>query len=436
MGQLQGGISNEAVNIGSTTSRYRWTICALLFFSVTINNLDRSILGLLAPILQKDIGWNEIEYGNIVTAFQAAYALGLFLCGRFVDVYGARLVLPVALAIWSLAAMAHGMVGTVIGFIYARIFLGLGESANFPSAVKVAAEWFPKRERAFATGIFNSGSNIGNIFAPVIIPWIALQWGWREAFIVTGAVGFIWIAFWLILYGKPERIKKVNKEELAWINQDDDADITVQTTQKISWLGLLKYKQTWAFAICKFLTDPIFWFFLFWLPKWLHDARGIDMAHMAMPLVLINILATMGGLAGGYLPAWMVNRGMAVNKARKATLLLCATCVLPILLVSNVSNLWCAVLLIGLAVAAHQGWSVNLYTSVSDMFPKQAVGAVVGIGCLIGSLGSILFTQATGHILQATGSYWSIFLMGGFAYLLGFLIMHLLIPTMSAAKFK
>ncbi|PVZ88962.1 MFS transporter [Serratia sp. S1B] len=434
MSELQSGVSEQAVKPAMTMSRYRWTICALLFFSVTINNLDRSILGLLAPMLQKDIGWSEVEYGNIVTAFQAAYAIGLFLCGRLVDLYGARLILPIALAIWSLAAMAHGMVSTVAGFIYARIFLGLGESANFPSAIKVAAEWFPKRERAFATGIFNSGSNIGNIFAPIIIPWIALQWGWREAFIVTGAVGFIWIAFWLFLYGKLGKVKKVSQEELTWIQQDDSRDVEKSTPQKVSWLGLLKHRQTWAFALCKFLTDPIFWFFLFWLPKWLHDARGIDMAHMAMPLVLINILATLGGLGGGYLPAWLVNRGMAVNKARKSTLLLCAICVLPILLVSNVSSLWLAVALIGIAVAAHQGWSVNLYTSVSDMFPKQAVGAVVGIGCLIGSIGSIIFAQATGHILQATGSYWSIFLMGGFAYLLGFVIMHFLIPNMSAAK--
>lgn len=436
MSQLHPSISEKTTKPQLNRSRYRWTICALLFFSVTINNLDRSILGLLAPMLQKDIGWTEIEYGNIVTAFQAAYAVGLLICGRIVDLYGARLILPVALAIWSLAAMAHGAVSTVTGFIYARIFLGVGESANFPSAVKVAAEWFPKRERAFATGIFNSGSNVGNIFAPIIIPWIALQWGWREAFVVTGAVGFIWIVFWLFLYGKPEKANKVNKEELEWIHQDERSDPTPATACKVSWIGLLKYRQTWAFAMCKFLTDPIFWFFLFWLPKWLHDSRGIDMAHMATPLVLINILATIGGLAGGYLPAWLINRGIAVNKACKLTLLLCAICVLPILLVSTASNLWVAVILIGMAVAAHQGWSVNLYTSVSDMFPKEAVGAVVGIGCLIGSIGSILFAQATGHILQATGSYWSIFLMGGFAYLLGFIIMHFLTPTMSAAKLK
>ncbi|HGV9226032.1 MFS transporter [Citrobacter amalonaticus] len=436
MSQLHPSISENTTKPQLSRSRYRWTICALLFFSVTINNLDRSILGLLAPMLQKDIGWTEIEYGNIVTAFQAAYAVGLLICGRIVDLYGARLILPVALAIWSLAAMAHGAVGTVTGFIYARIFLGVGESANFPSAVKVAAEWFPKRERAFATGIFNSGSNVGNIFAPIIIPWIALQWGWREAFVVTGAVGLIWIVFWLFLYGKPEKANKVNKEELEWIHQDEHSEPTPATACKVSWIGLLKYRQTWAFAMCKFLTDPIFWFFLFWLPKWLHDSRGIDMAHMATPLVLINILATIGGLAGGYLPAWLINRGIAVNKARKLTLFLCAICVLPILLVSTTSNLWVTVILIGIAVAAHQGWSVNLYTSVSDMFPKEAVGAVVGIGCLIGSIGSILFAQATGHILQATGSYWSIFLMGGFAYLLGFIIMHFLTPTMSAAKFK
>ncbi|MDF0605786.1 MFS transporter [Neisseriaceae bacterium TC5R-5] len=413
-------------------THYRWRICLLLLFSVMINNFDRSILGLLAPMLQKDIGWNEIGYGNIVTAFQFAYAIGLLVCGRLVDLYGARLLLPIALAFWSLAAMAHGLVGTVLGFIVARIFLGLGEGANFPAAIKVTAEWFPRRERAFATGIFNAGSNIGNIIAPVLIPLMALQLGWRMAFILTGAVGLVWIVFWLLCYQQPHKVKKVNAEELAWIQQDNSPEQTSKSEPKVSWLSLLQYRQTWAFAIGKFMTDPIFWFFLFWLPKWLHDERGIQMSNIALPLVVINILATAGGMAGGYLPSLLMRGGLSAASARKLSLLICAVAILPILLVSSVSNLWLAVSLIGIAVAAHQGWSVNLYTSVSDMFPKQAVGAVVGIGCLVGSIGSIFFAQITGHILQATGSYWSIFLIAGFAYLIGLSLIHWLVPTMQA----
>jgi ACS family hexuronate transporter-like MFS transporter len=417
----------SAVEIAAPRARRvgytRWVVCALLFLATTVNYIDRQVLGILAPELQREIGWNEVQYGYIVTSFQAAYALGLLLVGRVLDVVGTKLGYAVALIFWSLAAMAHALARTPLGFGAARFALGFGEAGNFPAAIKTIAEWFPRRERALATGIFNSGTNVGAVVAPAIVPWIALTWSWQAAFVITGAIGFLWLGLWFWLYDSPERHKSLSPAERAYIRSDPEERVT-----PVPWISLMAHRETWAFAIGKFLTDPVWWFYLYWIPKFLNEKHGLTLSKLGPPLIAIYILADVGSIGGGWLSSHLIKRGTSVNRARKIAMLVCALAVTPIVFASRVTDMWAAALLVGLAAAAHQGWSANIFTLASDMFPRRAVGSVVGFGGMAGSIGGMLVATATGWILQLTGSYQLIFTIAGSLYLVALLIVHLLVP--------
>jgi ACS family hexuronate transporter-like MFS transporter len=408
---------------------YRWTICGLLFFATTINYIDRAVLGLLAPDLQHIIGWNEVEYGYIVTAFQAAYAIGLVLFGRFIDKYGTKIGYSISIAGWSIAAMAHALATSAFGFGIARFFLGASESGNFPAAIKAVAEWFPKKERALATGIFNSGANIGSVVAPAIVPWLTITFGWYGAFLATGALGFVWLALWLLFYERPEAEKRLKQQELRWIQSDPPEP----ESDKIPWIPLLAYRQTWAFVIGKFLTDPIWWFYLYWLPKFLNSTYGLSLTSLGLPLISIYMMTTVGSIGGGWLSSTLITRGWSINRARKIVMLICALIVLPIIFAGGAADEWMAVAIIGFAAAAHQGWSANLFTLVSDMFPKRAVASLVGLGGMAGSIGGVIFSMSAGFILQATGSYATLFYIGASSYLVALLVIHLLAPKLQPA---
>ncbi|MEO6334773.1 MAG: MFS transporter [Pyrinomonadaceae bacterium] len=413
----------------SSGGNFRWVICALLFFATTINYVDRQVLGILATPLQKELGWSEADYGFIATAFTGAYAIGLLVVGRLMDWLGTRKGFSIAITFWSLAAMAHALVRSAAGFSAARFALGIGEAGNFPAAIKTVAEWFPKKERALATGIFNSGSNAGAIVAPLLVPWVTVNYGWEVAFIFTGTLGFVWLAFWLWLYRKPEEHPRLSKEELNYIRSD-----AIEPTTKIAWLRLLPHRQTWAFAAGKFFTDPVWWFFLFWLPKFLNANYGLSLTQIGIPLVVIYLSADVGSIGGGYLSSALIKRGWTINAGRKTAMLVCALCVVPIYFAAHAENLWTAVVLISLATAAHQGFSANLFTLVSDMFPRRAVGSVVGIGGFAGAISGMLVASAVGLLLQATGSYTPVFIAAGFAYLFALLLIHLLAPKLEQAN--
>ena len=410
---------------------YRWVICALLFFATTINYIDRQVLGILASPLQKELGWSESQYGWIAAAFTGAYAVGLVVLGRLMDRLGTRKGFSLAVLFWSLAAMGHALARTAFGFGTARFGLGLTEAGNFPAAIKTVAEWFPKKERALATGIFNSGSNVGAIVAPLTVPWIAINYGWRWAFIITGALGFVWLVFWITLYRKPESHPRVSRAELAYIRSDPAEPVV-----KIPWTRLLPHRQTWAFAAGKFCTDPIWWVFLFWLPKFLHETYGLTLSGLGPPLVLIYLAADFGSIGGGWLSSTLIKHGRSVNAGRKTAMFVCALCVVPIIFAARASSLWVAVGLIALATAAHQGWSANLFTLVSDMFPRRAVGSVVGIGGFAGSTAGMLIATVTGYLLQWTGSYVAIFFVAASAYLFALLVIHLLVPRLEPARLE
>jgi ACS family hexuronate transporter-like MFS transporter len=418
-------LSADNLKIGS----YRWSICALLFFATTINYIDRQVFSFLAPILQKEIQWTEIEYGYIVTAFTIAYAFGLLVAGRFIDKIGTKIGFSISIVVWSIAAMAHALAKSVFGFGLARFSLGVGESGNFPASIKTIAEWFPKKERALATGLFNSGANIGAVLVPLVVPWIIITWGWQEAFIATGLLGFIWLVLWIWLYEIPEKHKKVSKTEIDYILSDPVENVQ----EKIPWLKLLKYKQTWAFIAGKFLTDPIWWFYLYWLPKFFNSRYDLDLANLGLPLIIIYTMTSIGSIGGGWLSGAFIQKGWSINKGRKTVMLICAILILPIVFASLVSQ-WQVVLLLGLATAAHQGWSANLFTTVSDMFPKKAVGSVTGLGGMAGMFGSVLFANFTGLILQFKGSYFTLFIIAGLVYLLAFFIFNLLVPKIEEIK--
>ncbi|HVD59718.1 MAG TPA: MFS transporter [Gemmatimonadaceae bacterium] len=404
--------------------RYRWVICALLFFATTINYIDRQVLGILAPTLQKDIGWNEAQYGAIVSWFTFAYALGYLGAGRMMDKLGTRLGFSLSVIVWSLSAMAHSLARTVTGFSAARFALGIGESGNFPASIKTVAEWFPARERALATGIFNAGSNIGAIITPIVVPTIALKFGWRAAFIATGLLGFLWLAFWIPVYRRPAEHPKCSKDELAYIQSDG-----MDEPARVKWTTLLGRRETWAFAIGKFMTDPIWWFYLYWLPKFLDARYGIKLAQVAAPLIVIYVLADVGSVGGGWLSGAFLKRGWTVNRARKTTMLIAALLIVPTAFAPTMSGLWASVLIVGLAAAAHQWWSANIFTLSSDMFPRQAVGTVVGIGGFAGAMGGVLFQRVTGLVLQSNGNnYVPIFAVCGSAYVTALLVIHLLVP--------
>lgn len=407
----------------------RWYICTLLFFAATINYLDRQVIGILKPTLEKEFGWSEIDYSNIVFWFQTAYAAGLLLVGRVMDRLGTRKGFSLAVIFWSLAAAGHALARSVFGFGVARFTLGLGEAGNFPASIKTVAEWFPKKERALATGIFNAGTNVGVLAAAAIVPWVTAAFGWKWAFIVTGLVGFVWLAFWWVIYRHPDDHPNLSNEERAHIQSDPpDPDV------KIPWLQLFPHRQTWAFAVGKFMTDPIWWVYLFWLPSFLNNKYGIDLKSVALPLIIVYLIADVGSVAGGWLSSSLIQRGWTINRARKTAMLICAVSVTPIVFAAQASNVWVAVLLVGLAAAAHQGWSANIFTTASDMFPRRAIGSVVGIGGMAGAIGGMIIAKVVGYILEWTGSYVPIFIIAASAYLVALLVIHLLAPNLEEAK--
>ena len=442
----------NGVSIGAATAtrigRYRWWICALLFFASAINYIDRQVVGILKPTLQQEFAWSEVEYGYIVMAFQIAYAIGLVSAGRLIDRIGTRRGFALAVLIWSLAAMAHAAVlvygpavarllgagglavsSSVAGFIAARFALGLGEAANFPAGIKAIAEWFPRKERAFAAGLFNAGTNVGALTAPLAVPWLTLRFGWPWAFLVTGAIGFVWLAFWWRSYRAPSTHPRVAASELAYIESDAEA-----TETPVPWRAVVMHRQTLAFAAGKFMTDPVWWVYLFWIPDFLNRNHGLDLSTLGPPLVTIFLAADAGSIAGGWLSSFLIARGWSVNGARKTTMLVCALAVTPIVFAARTTDLWTAVALISLAAAAHQGWSSNLYTLTSDMFPRQAIGSVVGLGGMAGAVAGIFVSAVVAQILELTGSYVSIFAIGSVAYLLALAVIHALVPRLEPAR--
>ncbi|RHW17480.1 MFS transporter [Sphingomonas gilva] len=421
--------TNSPATPASRMTRNRWTVCALLFFATTINYIDRQVIGILKPVLETEFGWSELDYADIVFWFQAAYAIGLFAVGRFVDRVGVKWGYAIAVIVWSIAGMAHAGARTVAGFAMARFALGIGEAGNFPAAVKATGEWFPKKERALATGIFNAGSNVGAILTPLAVPPIVIAWGWQAAFLITGALGFVWVILWLLTYRLPEDHPKVSPAELAHIRSDP-----AESTEKIGWLALLRYRQTWAFAVAKFMTDPIWWFFLFWLPDFFAKTYGLDLVSFGPPLIAVYLIADVGSVAGGWLSSHLIKRGWTVNAGRKTAMLACALCVVPVSLAIHAENLIVAVAIIGLAAAAHQGWSANVFTLVSDLMPRRATASVVGIGGMAGAIGGMLMAKYAGHVLESVGNYTPIFALIGSVYLIALLIVHLISPRLEPAR--
>ena len=416
---------------GLLAGRFRWVICALLFLGVTKNYMDRQVLGVLKGPLQLELGWNDVDYGSLVFAFQTAYALGMIFVGRLIDRLGTRMGYAVAMVFWSLASMAHAAANSFVTFAAARAALGFGEAGVFPASIKSVAEWFPKKERALATGIFNAGTNIGAIITPLMVPWIAAHLGWRWAFLFTGALGFVWLALWLILYRRPEEHPRCTAGEREYIQSDP-----VAPAGKISWARLLCYKQTWTFAAGKFMVDPIWWFYLFWIPDYLQREHGLRLTQIGLPILVIYLISDVGSVGGGWLSSGLIRRGFSVNTGRKWAMLACAVCVVPIAVVYRLSGLWPATLLIGLAAAGHQGFSANLFTLTSDLFPSRAVGSVVGIGGMAGAVGGMLIAQIVGHVLQWTNSYMIPFFIAASAYLIALLIIHLLSPQLEPARIE
>ncbi|WP_044175644.1 MFS transporter [Flectobacillus major] len=424
----------------SNTSNYRWKIVVLLFFATTINYLDRQVIGLLKPTLEKEFNWSESDYSNIIMAFTAAYASGFLFFGGIIDRIGTKLGYTISVVWWSLAAVLHAAVSSTFGLASMRMLLGLGESGNFPAAIKTVAEWFPKKERALATGIFNSGANIGAVVAPIMVPWILGLYGWREAFLITGGIGFIWLIFWKLYYETPTKHAKVSQEELAYINSDTDENIA-SNEEPVKWLQLFKIRQTWAFVFGKMLTDPIWWFFLYWLPSYFAETFQLDLKKPSLELIVVYTATTLGSIGGGYLSGYFIKKGWTVFRARKTAMFGFALAVVPVFLAQYCTNIWQAVALIALAMAAHQAWSANIFTTASDMFPRKAISSVVGIGSMAGSVGGILFPILVGKLLDTyktagdiTIGYNIIFMICSMAYLLAWLAMHLFAPKMEKVK--
>ncbi len=442
-----------------TRGSRRWIVCALLFFAATINYIDRQVIGILKPTLVETFGWNDERiYASIVFSFQFAYALGFMAAGRVVDSLGVRRGFALAITLWSLAAMAHAgadllgglripvlnldagtgfafvtLGGAAAGLALARFALGLGEAGSFPASIKAVAEWFPRRERALATGIFNSGTNVGALVTPLVVPWIASHWGWQWAFLLTGALGFVWLAVWLVVYRTPGDHPRISAAELAHIRGDP-----AEPEAKVSWRQLLGHRQTWAFAAGKFMTDPIWWLYLFWVPDFLNKTYQVEVtvSKMGPPLLMIYLIADVGSIGGGWISSHLIHRGWTTNAARKLAMLICALCVVPIVFAASGVGQWTAVLLISLAAAAHQGWSANLFTLTSDLFPRRTVGSVVGIGGMAGAVGGMFIALLVGAVLQATGSYVPIFLLAGSAYLAALVVIHALAPRLTPVSFS
>ena len=409
--------------------RYRWTIVALLFAATAINYVDRQMIGVLKPTLSAEFSWTESDYATIVFWFQVAYAMGYLAFGRVVDKVGARLGYTVAIIIWTISHMAHGLASGITSFAAARFGLGIGESGNFPAGIRAVTDWFPQKERAFAIGLFNAGANVGAIITPLLVPALVLMFDWRVAFYVTGILGIVWLIAWRMIYRHPADHARVSAGELAWIRQDP-----ADPAQPIGWGRLLRKRQTWAFALGKFLIDPIWWFFLFWLPGYLFTRYNLDLKTFGLPLAAIYLISDFGSIAGGWMSSRLIKAGRTPNFARKATMLFWALCVTPIWFAQSLESVWSAVLVIGLATAAHQAFSANLYTLPSDMFPRAAVGSVVGIGGTVGAIGGMLMAKFTGYILDATHSYQLLFAICASAYLVALAVIHLLAPNLDPVE--
>ena len=443
-------LNHPITNINEAVGKYRWTICSLIFFATTINYLDRAVISLLKNDLEIRFNWSESDYSDIVIAFQLSYAIGMLLAGWFIDKVGTKIGYAVSLILWSLASIGHAAVRSTLGFLIARFALGISEAGNFPSAIKTTAEWFPKKERAFATGIFNSGTNVGAILAPLTVPFIAAKWGWQWAFIITGSFGFLWLIFWFLLYEVPAKHKRLSKKEFDYIHSDQDEMENIPLTtpdvasdiepgKRISWLSLLKYNQTWTFILGKFLTDPIWWFYLFWLPAFLKAQYGLEGTDVALPIALVYTMSTFGSVAGGWLPLHFTRRGWPVYRARKTSMLIYALFVMPVVFAQWLGsiNIWLAVIIIGVATSAHQAWSANIFTTVSDMFPKKTVASVTGMGGMAGALGGILIAYLAGKLFDhykglgnIEAGYYIMFIICGSAYLLAWVLMHFLAPRL------
>ena len=437
--------------------KYRWTICALLFFATTVNYLDRQVLSLLKPVLEDKFGWTNSQYADIASAFQFTYAIAMLFAGRVIDKMGTKKGYTWAIIIWSIGAIIHalaipigeglisgiGWIGiaalpvSVVGFMLSRAILAIGEAGNFPAAIKATAEYFPKKERSFATGIFNSGANVGAILAPLSVPWIEKHWGWQAAFLIIGAVGFLWMFFWLTFYEKPEKQKRMSAAELDYINADTKDTAVADANEKVSWFKLLGYKQTWAFTFGKFMTDGVWWFFLFWLPAYLKDQYGMTGTEIMLPLAVLYSLTMFGSIGGGYFPTYFINKGYNAYDGRMRAMLLIAVIPLVVLAAQPLGNIsyWMPVILIGIGASAHQAWSANIFTTVSDMFPKKAIGSVVGIGGMAGGIGGVIITKVGGALFDhykklghiETG-YSIMFAFCAVAYLIAWMVMKSLVP--------
>lgn len=409
--------------------RYRWVIVTLLFAAMVINYVDRQTIGLLKANLSKEFGWDETHYADLVFYFQLAYAVAYLGWGKVMDKIGARWGFGVAFLIWQVAHIAHAGARGFTGFMVARMGLGIGEAGGFPGGIKAVAEWFPKKERAYATGLFNAGTNIGAIVTPLVVPGVVLAFGWQMAFIVTGVAGLIWLPIWLLVYRRPREQKRLSAAELAYIEQDP-----ADPVEKIGWAKLLTKKETWAFALGKFLIDPIWWMFLFWLPDFLGKTYHLDLKTFGPPLIAIYLMSDVGSVAGGWMSSTLMKNGASINKARKLTMLVCALLAVPVMFAANASNVWLAVLIIGVATAAHQGFSANLYTLPSDVFPRGAVGSVVGIGGMLGAIGGMAMAKYAGFVLEKIGTYTPIFIVAASAYLIALLVIHLITPKYEQAR--
>jgi MFS transporter, ACS family, hexuronate transporter len=425
--------SSSVSGTGGVVGRYRWVICGMLFAATAINYIDRQIIGVLKPTLQLEYGWTESAFANIVFWFQAAYAVGYLGFGKFIDGVGARLGYATAVVVWTIAHVAHALVSTIGGFIAVRLLLGLGEAGNFPAGLKAIAEWFPKRERALATGVLTAGSNVGAVVTPLIVPAITVALGWRASFVVTGSFTLVWLIFWLKIYRRPEEHPRVGAAELAYINSDHEAGEPADTAP-IPWRRLLTLRETWAFTLGRFLIDPIWWMFLFWLPDFFAKRYHLDLVDFGPPLAVVYIVSDLGSIAGGWLSSSLIRRGATVNVARKTAMLIAALLVIPVMFAMYAHSLWLAVAIVGLATAGHQGFSANLYTFPSDVFPKQAVATVVGIGGTAGAVGGMLMSKYAGWVLDSIGSYTPIFVVAGTVYLLALAVIHAFSPRMEAVR--
>ena len=440
----------NSLGIQTKIGRYRWTICSLVFYATTINYLDRQVISLLKPTLEKEFSWTESDYSNIVVAFQFAYALGMVGAGRIIDKIGTKLGYAITLILWSFASILHAFATGTLSFTFFRFLLGITEAGNFPAAFKTIAEWFPRKERAYAAGIFNSGTNIGAILGPLLVPYLAIHYSWKIAFIATGAIGFIWLIFWFLLYEVPSKQKRLSKAEFDYIHsdQEDHSEVISQEERpEISWIKLLLYKQTWAFIAGKFLTDGIWWFLLFWLPAFLHDQYSLKGMQVSLPIAFVYTLAGVASIFGGWLPMWFVKqKGWEIVRARKTSMLIYAF--FPLLIIGSQDagsfHMWYAIVIIGIAASAHQAWSANLFTTVSDMFPKNSVGSVVGIGGMAGAIGGMVIAEVAGHLFdyyKALGNiqagYYLVFFYCGIGYLIAWMIMFkLLVPKMTPVNYQ